>query len=194
MIIAGAVVFVNGGGGFPEAEYRLTVRPELVDGAYKLTQDLSETTGRAIVEENRSRANVRDPKAVVAQYKGQGEQEGAVMVVSGMSGRFRDPAAARADVMEGATEGQGAVVAVPARDITPTGSDITVSCQVLTQEGGAGGVRSNVPICAWGDDNTAVGVGLITDANATQDPESVDLDELARTTLQVREEMREPIG
>ncbi|MFG2651401.1 hypothetical protein [Streptomyces sp. NPDC048436] len=195
VVVAGVVVFSNGAaGGFPEAKYRMTVPPELVDGTYKLTQDLSDSAGREIVEENRSRANVRDPKAVVGQYAGQGEQEGSALVVSGMYGRFRNPATAREHMMDGAADAQGAGVAVPARDITLPDTDITVRCQVLTTENGAGGVRSNVPMCAWGDDNTGASVGVVTDENATQEPEAVDLDAVARTTLKVREEMREPIA
>ncbi len=48
-------------------------------------------------------------------------------------------------------------------------------------------------MCAWGDGNTVAGVGLITEENAVREPEAVDLDEPARTTPRIREEMREPI-
>ncbi|MCX4673554.1 hypothetical protein OG453_44160 [Streptomyces sp. NBC_01381] len=193
VVLAGVAVFVDGAeGGFPEAKYRMSVPDELVGGTYRLSQDLSSTAGKQIVEENRSRANVRDPKAVVAQYTGQGDQEGGTLVVSGIYGRYKDPDRARDYLMEGATKGQGATVAVPAHDVTPSGSKVTVSCQVLTSE--QGGIRSNVPMCAWGDDNTAAAVGVITPETAVQDPESVDLSAVARTTLLVRKEMREPIG
>ncbi|TGB05592.1 hypothetical protein [Streptomyces sp. MZ04] len=174
----------------------MAVRPELVDGAYKLTQDLSDTAGRDIVEENRGRAQIRDPRAVVGQYEGQGKQAGSALVVSGMYGRFRDPAGAREDLMDGAAEGQGAEVAVPARDIELPGAEVTVRCQVLvTAQGtGAGGGTSNVPMCAWGDDNTGAAVGVVTMENATQEPGDVDLEAVARTVLTVRKEMREPIS
>ncbi|WP_447035169.1 hypothetical protein [Streptomyces sp. DSM 118878] len=192
--VAGSRVFSEASGGFPEAKYRMSVPPELLDGTYKLTQDLSDTSGKAIVEENRSRANIRDPKAVVGQYVGQGEQAGGALVVSGMYGRFKNAASARDDMMRGAAEAQGATVAVPARDITPAGSGLTVRCQVLTTDQGTGGARSNVPLCAWGDDNTGAAVGVVTAEDASKDPDDIDLDAVARTTLKVREEMREPIG
>ncbi|WP_369215345.1 hypothetical protein [Streptomyces flavofungini] len=190
--VGGYQLFAKASGGFPEAKYRMSVPSELVDGGYKLTQDLSDTSGKAIVEENRSRANIRDPKAVVGQYAGQGEQAGGALVVSGMYGRFKNSAAARDDMMRGASEAQGVTVAVPARDITPAGSGLTVRCQVLTTE--QGGVRSNVPMCAWGDDNTGATVGVVTAEDARKDPADIDLDQVAKTTLQVREEMREPTG
>ncbi|MEV0126535.1 hypothetical protein AB0I16_34165 [Streptomyces sp. NPDC050703] len=191
--VAGYQLFSRSSGAFPEAKYRMSVRDELLDGKYELSQDLSDSSGKAVVDENRSRANVRDPKAVVAQYAGQGEQAGGALVVSGMYGRFKDSASARDDMMRGAAEAQGASVAVPARDITPAGSGMTVRCQVLTSDQGTGGARSNVPMCAWGDDNTGATVGLVTPEDAAKDPSDIDLDELARTTLRVREEMREPI-
>ncbi|WP_367038278.1 hypothetical protein [Streptomyces sp. Je 1-332] len=190
LVMVGFAVF--GGVGFPEAKYRLRVSAELVGGTFKLSADLSDTAGRQIVEENRNRSNVRNPTAVVGSYAGQGEQNGSRLVVSGLYGRFRSPAEARDDMSEGAAEAEGATVAVPAHDVTVRGSDMTVRCQVLTSE--QGGTVSNVPMCVWGDDNTGASVGVITDENVSQDPEDVDLEKLARMTLQVREEMREPIG
>ncbi|EPH46132.1 hypothetical protein ABT390_09375 [Streptomyces aurantiacus] len=193
LVVAGlAVLGAGSDSGFPEAKYRMTVPDTLVDGTYKLTQDISDTTGKEVVEENKSRANVRDPKAVVAQYAGRGKDASSALVVSGMYGRFKSPAKARADLMDGAAEGEGATVAVPARDITPKGSDLTLRCQVLTSS--QGGTTSNVPLCAWADENTGAAVGVVTAETATQDPEDVDLEQVARTTVKVREEMREPIG
>ncbi|MCX4672453.1 hypothetical protein OG453_38360 [Streptomyces sp. NBC_01381] len=190
VVIAGFAVF--SGAGFPEAKYRLRVPAELAEGTFKLTADLSDTAGRDIVEENRNRSNVRNPTAVVAGYAGQGEQDGSRLVVSGMYGQFKDPAQGRDAMMEGAAEAEGATVAVPAHDVTPKGSGMTLRCQVLTSE--QNGAPSNVPMCTWNDDNTGAAVGLITDENVNQDPEDVDLDQVARTTLKVREDMREPIG
>ncbi|CAM5696051.1 hypothetical protein SALBM135S_01939 [Streptomyces alboniger] len=193
-LFSGASGGSGGSGGFPEARYRMSVPSELLGGTYKLTQDLSDTSGKAIVEENRSRANVRDPRAVVGQYAGQGERAGGALVVSGMYGRFKNSATARDDMMRGAADAEGATVAVAARDITPAGSGITVRCQVLTTDQGTGGVRSNVPLCAWGDDNTGATVGVVTAEDVSKDPADIDLDAVARTTLRVRDEMREPIG
>ncbi|MFI6090596.1 hypothetical protein [Streptomyces sp. NPDC051218] len=191
LVIAGFAM-VGDGAGFPEAKYRLRVPDQLAGGTFTLSTDQSDTAGRRVVEQNRNRSNVRNPTAVVGGYMGQGEQDGSRLVVSGMYGQFKNPAAARSDMMEGAAEAEGATVAVPARDITPSGSDTTLRCQVLTSE--RDGTRSNVPMCAWGDANTGAAVGLVTDENVNQDPQDVDLAQVARTTLQVRKEMRVPIG
>ncbi|MFH8492000.1 hypothetical protein [Streptomyces longisporoflavus] len=191
VVVLGMVGFaVFGGVGFPEAKYRLRVPAELAAGTFTLDADLSDTAGRQIVEENRNRSHVRNPTAVVGSYTGQGEQDGSRLVVSGLYGRFRSPAETRDDVIEGAEEADGATVAVPARDVAVRGSDVPVECLVLTSE--QDGTVRNVPMCVWGDDNTSASVGVVTDENVYQDPEDVDLEKVARTTLQVREEMREP--
>ncbi|MGW6060333.1 hypothetical protein [Streptomyces sp. NPDC055189] len=190
LVMVGFAVF--GGVGFPEAKYRLRVPAELAGGTFRLTADLSDTAGRQIVEENRNRSHVRDPKAVVGSYTGQGEQDGSQLVVSGIYGRFRSQAETRDDMIEGAGEAGGATVAVPAREVTVRGSQVTVECLVLTSD--QGGAVRNVPMCVWADDNTSASVGVVTDENVYQDPGEVDLAEVARITLQVREEMREPIG
>lgn len=192
IVVALAVIGNTTDVGFPEAKYRLRMPSELLDGKYKLAQDMSDTAGREVVEENKNRSNIRDPKAVVGQFTGQGANSTDALVVSGMYGRFKNPGKARSDLMKGSADADGASVAVPARDITPRGSDLTLRCQVLKSS--QNGVTSNVPLCAWADDNTGAAVGVVTPTSATQDPEDIDLDELAETTLKVREEMREPIG
>jgi hypothetical protein len=53
---------------------------------------------------------------------------------------------------------------------------------------------STVPVCAWGDDNTAAYVAFLTPASAKQDPGAVDLNATAQQVLQVRDEVRQPIG
>ncbi|MFD4482774.1 hypothetical protein ACFWPU_42635 [Streptomyces sp. NPDC058471] len=190
LVIVGFAVF--GGAGFPEAKYRLRVPAELAGGTFRLSADLSDTAGREIVEENRNRSHVRNPTAVVGSYTGQGEQDGSRLMVSGMYGQFRSPAEARDDMVQGAAEAPGATVAVPARDVTVPGAEVTVRCLVLTSDRDR--EVSNVPMCVWGDDNTGAAVGVVTDENVYQDPKDVDLKKVARTTLQVRDEMREPLG
>jgi len=49
-------------------------------------------------------------------------------------------------------------------------------------------------MCAWGDENTASFVAVVTTETVLQDPEEVDLAEAARQAAQIREEMRRPIG
>lgn len=173
-------------GGFPEAEYRLTVPKKLLDDEYTLLKDSSSTDGKDI--EQTYDPTIRDPKAVVSQYT---SKSGGTLVISGMWGRIRTPEFTRDTILKGATQNEGMTVVVPAREFTPEGYGITVACQVVRSREGA--ISSTLPMCAWGDDNTASFVAVVTAETALQDPDEVDLAEAARQAAQVREESRKPI-
>lgn len=173
-------------GGFPEAEYRLTVPKKLLDDEYTLLKDSSSTEGKEI--EQTYDPTIRAPKAVVSQYT---SKSGGTLIISGMWGRIKTPEFARDTMLKGATQNQGMTVAVPAREFTPEGYGITVACQVVQSQDGA--ISSTLPMCAWGDDNTASFVAVVTAETALQDPQEVDLAETARQAAQIREESRTPI-
>ncbi|MFK0046451.1 hypothetical protein ACIQU4_20565 [Streptomyces sp. NPDC090741] len=180
----------TGGVGFPAAKYRLTVPKTLLGGAYTLSEDLSQTQGKEAIKGYDPQ--IRNPKPATGRYtSGSPTEADGVLVLSGMYGQFKDPADARRKMMDGASKADGAKTAVHPRDITPTGTGITVTCQVLTsaQEG----ETTTLPMCSWADENTSAAVALVTPETARQDPASVDLDGLARTTLKVRAEARQPI-
>ncbi|MFF1919590.1 hypothetical protein ACFVW8_03315 [Streptomyces sp. NPDC058221] len=174
-------------GDFPKAEYRLTVPKKLLDDEYTLAKDASSTEGREI--EKTYDPSIRDVKAVVTQYT---SSAGGTLVVSGLWGRIKGPEFTRDKILEGASGTDGMTVAVPAREFTPAGYGITVSCQVVRSKDGA--LTSTIPMCAWGDDNTASFVAVVTPATALQAPEKVDLDKAALDTARVRAESRKPIG
>ncbi|MFG2981840.1 hypothetical protein ACGFYQ_11380 [Streptomyces sp. NPDC048258] len=185
---AGAVA---SGAGFPKAEYKLTVPKTLLNGEYELAQDLSQTQGKEAVKGGYD-PKIRNPEPAVGQYTADSPKGMGVLVISGMYGQFKDPASARRKMLSGAADAEGASMAVPAKDITPAGSGITLSCQVLTTT--EDGARTTVPMCAWADENTGAAVGVITPESASQAPASVDLAKVAETTLKVRAEARTPIG
>ncbi|MFG2408306.1 hypothetical protein ACGFR8_28980 [Streptomyces brevispora] len=175
------------GGGFPAAKYRLTVPKKLLDEEYTLLKDSSSTEGREI--EKTYDPSIRDAKAVVTQYTSSG---GGTLVISGLWGRIKGPAFTRDKILEGATQAKGMTIAVPARDFTPDGYGVTVSCQVVRAKDGA--ITSTIPMCAWGDDNTASFVAVVTPEIALRAPEKVDLEKAALDTARVRAESRKPIG
>ncbi|WP_031077001.1 hypothetical protein [Streptomyces sp. NRRL S-118] len=177
-----------GGGSFPAAEYRLTAPVTLLDGAYKLTSDTSEKDGKDVEAEDRADPSVRVTKSVIATYSG---EPGTVLVISGFYGQLRSPDLTRKQILEGGATAEGTTLAVPPKDFTPAGSGVTVSCQVTRSTDM--GATSTVPMCAWGDGNTASFVALVTPEIARQDPEKVDLRALAETTAAVRADIREPL-
>lgn len=182
---------VASGTGFPEARYRLTVPKTVVDGKYELVQDLSDTEGKKALKGSYD-SKVRNPMPAVGQYTSNSPKGVSALVVSGMYGQFKDPEATRKQMLAGAADAEGASLAAPARDITPAGSDVTLSCQVLVAR--QGGVDTTLPMCAWADENTGASVGVVTPETAQQKPASIDLAKVAETTLKVRAESRQPIG
>ncbi|WP_405783242.1 hypothetical protein OG512_30540 [Streptomyces sp. NBC_01378] len=174
---------------FPKAEYKLTIPKTVLDGRYTLTQDLSDTQGKQIEDEADGAWDARDTKAAVGQYAATDPaKKNAGVVISGMYGRFKNTDLARKNMMKGAAKSDGAEVAVPAKDFEPAGSDVTITCQVLTKQ------QATIPMCAWADGNTGATVAEITPEIALQDPSEVDLDAAAATAAKIRSEIRKPIG
>ncbi|MFJ4524888.1 hypothetical protein ACIP4Y_28725 [Streptomyces sp. NPDC088810] len=174
--------------GFPAAENKLTLPHSLLDAKYTIVEDLSGTEGKKIEEEADGAWDARDIHAAVGRYQ-PGDDSEAMLLVSGMYGRFKNEATVRRSMLKGATEADGVTVEEPARDVTPSGADTPVSCQVLTQRNSA--VTITYPVCAWADGNTAAVVGEVD--RAVKDPAEVDLDKAARNTLRIRSEMLQPV-
>ncbi|GGP84724.1 hypothetical protein [Streptomyces sindenensis] len=172
---------------YPKAEYELVVQQKLLDGEFSLEQDLSETEGEEI--EKTPDASIRDAEAVVAQYT---SAKGGALVLSGMHGRLASPGFMRGKIMEGAAEADGATLVVPPKTFRPEGHSITIECQVVRSKE-SGGI-ANIPMCAWGDDNTAAMIGVIRPETLLKDPKSIDLAAVAAETAKVREEARRPLG
>ncbi|MER5895540.1 hypothetical protein [Streptomyces sp. NPDC001876] len=172
---------------FPEATHKLVVEKTVLEGEFTLNKDMSDTEGKEI--EDTPDPSIRDGEAVVAQY---GSDENGMLVLSGMYGRLASPALMRSKIMEGAAEADNAKVVVPPKEFTPEGYDVTVECQVVQSK--EIGLTTNMPMCAWGDDNTAAMVAVIRPAELNAAPESLDLAKIAEDTAKVRSEIRKPIS
>ncbi|MGW8883997.1 hypothetical protein [Streptomyces sp. NPDC055749] len=194
LVVAGGIAFgvaqlVDRGANaaFPEAEYELVVPKKVLDGEFTLDQDLSETEGKEI--EDTPDPSIRDGKAVVAQYTADAT---SALVLSGMHGRLATPGYMRGKIMEGAAEAEGSKIVVPAKEFEPKGYGITIECQVVQSK--EAGMTTNIPMCAWGDDNTAAMVAVVRPADVVKDAKSIDLAKVAEETAKVRSETRKPIG
>ncbi|MEU5539464.1 hypothetical protein [Streptomyces sp. NPDC020362] len=170
-------------GGFPRARSTLTLPRTLLDGRYRLARDESGTLGRTL---ERNWAHGWDAKAahgVVGEYVPDGGDQGT-LVVTGMYGRFKHTATVRARVLANHDAAGHVTVLVAPEDVTPSGSGVTVDCEVLHRTWPDGRYLT-YPVCAWADGNTWARVAQMTldaDANA-------DLKFAARTTLRIRSEM-----
>ncbi|MFF8845629.1 hypothetical protein ACF08N_23405 [Streptomyces sp. NPDC015127] len=178
---------------FPMAAYRLTVPKTLLDGEYELIKDgSSEANADAEKSGYGAGPDARNVKAVLGSYNGTSSTRQSGAVITGMYGQFRNPEQPRDSLLDGMRKGDGMSEPKPARTITPTGADVAFKCTVMLSKDTDG--TSTIPVCAWGDENTAAYVAFLTPASDAQDPDSVDLDAIARQVQKIREEVRQPIG
>ncbi|MFE1315467.1 hypothetical protein [Streptomyces sp. NPDC058755] len=175
---------------FPAAENKLALPHELVDGKYVLADDLSDSEGQKVEDEADGAWDAKDVHALVGRYSPGGDDSKGMLLVSSMYGRFKNEDDVRSNMLKGATEANGVTVVEPEKDVTPSGSDVTISCEVLTQKQSL--VTITYPVCAWADGNTAAVIGEVD--LQRKDSADVDLDAAARNTLKVRDEMIKPIG
>ncbi|GGS93396.1 MULTISPECIES: hypothetical protein [Streptomyces] len=177
---------------FPPAEHMLTLPQHLLGGRYTLTDDESAAMKEELTGEDvRRDPTIRDPRPAVGHYSGSGTKDTAVLSFSGMYGQFKHPESVRDSILRGARTSESAAEAGPPKVFRPAGSEVAVSCQVLTLTGA--GAKSTVPMCAWGDGNTAAVVGWVLPDVSGRAPDAVDLAGFARLTLDVRAETRRPL-
>lgn len=200
-IVAWAAVMVTGigtgtgigigtDGDFPEARYRLAMPETLLDGEYKLEEDLSDSPQESYVRHAESALGGRDVQAAVAIYRP--TDRGGQLNVSGMYGRFQDADDARDTWLAGAADPDGMSLTRPPEDFRPSGSDVTVTCQVIAKEDL--NMRVIMPMCAWNDGNTGALIGEIDPGTSSGDAKDVDLASLAERTARIRAELRQPIN
>nr|WSY51817.1 hypothetical protein OG999_17905 [Streptomyces sp. NBC_00886] len=79
-------------------------------------------------------------------------------------------------------------VLVPPKDVTPSGSDAGISCEIVTDR--SAGRAYTDPACAWADGNTSALVAEVTFGGPGAD---LDLKSAAGTVLGVRSEVPTPI-
>ncbi|WP_406396675.1 hypothetical protein OG806_15260 [Streptomyces sp. NBC_00882] len=169
--------------GFPEAEFALVLPRMLLDGRYELTKDLSDILGRRLEKDSTGIWDAKVTHGVVGRYSLGGDPTKGALLITGFYGRFKNADKTRANALKRDGEADGVTVAVPPRDVTPTGSAVKISCEVLIRKRPT--LTITYPVCAWADGNTSALVAEMTFGAANAD---LDLKSAARTTLQVRSE------
>lgn len=193
LIVAWAAVMVSEvgtDGDFPEARYRLALPKTLLGGEYKREQDFSDSPQESFEQHAESALGGLDVQAAVAIYTP--ADRGGQLNVSGVYGRFKDADDARDTMLKDAADPDGVSVARAPKDFRPSGSDVTVTCQVVAKEDL--NMRVIMPMCAWNDGNTGALIGEIDPAVSSGDARDVDLASLAERTLRIRAELRQPIS
>jgi hypothetical protein len=193
LIVAWAAVVVSKvgtDGDFPEARYRLTLPKTLLGAEYELERDFSDSPQDSFEQHAESALGGRDVRTAVAIYRP--TDRGGRLNVSGVYGRFRDADDARDTMLKGAADPDGMSVARAPEDFRPSGSDVTVTCQVVAKEDL--NMRVIMPLCAWNDGNTGALIGEIDPGVSSGDAGDMDLAGLAERTVRIRAELRQPIG
>lgn len=185
-----AVSEIGTDGDFPEARYRLTLPKTMLGGEYEMEQDFSDSPQDAFEHHAESALGGRDVRAAVAIYTP--VDRGGQLNISGVYGRFTDADDARDTMLKDADDPEGMSVARAPEDFRPSGSDVTVTCQVVAKEDL--NMRVIMPMCAWNDGNTGALIGEINPAISSADARDVDLADLAERTFRIRAELRRPIS
>ncbi|MFE9446785.1 hypothetical protein [Streptomyces sp. NPDC006739] len=172
----------------PEARTRLTLPHALDDGTYVLAQDLSAVDGEKIKAAANNTWSTEVTEGVVGRYSLRGDRTKGALVLAGMYGRFVNPGAIRDGALRGDGEARGTTTVVGPRDVTPAGSPVRISCEVLRRDGAL--VSITYPVCAWADANTSAVMAEMTFGSANAD---LDLKAAARTALRIRSETVRPI-
>ncbi|MEV7870216.1 hypothetical protein AB0P17_29915 [Streptomyces sp. NPDC088124] len=178
---------------FPAATYRLTVPKALLSDGYTLVEDGTAETNDQLEQEGYGDGpDSRYTKGILGSYTGTATDAQSGLVLAGTYGQFKNPSKERESLLSGMREADGMSEPSPPEIITPEGSDIDLHCTVMLSDDE--GTTSTVPVCAWGDENTAAYVAFFGSEDATRDPESVDLDATAQKVHEIRDEVRQRIG
>ncbi|MGW0733549.1 hypothetical protein [Streptomyces sp. NPDC002851] len=179
--------------------YQLTLPKKVFDGKYDLV-DSSKTP--PVGDRPWHPAEVGDRKGISGVYTDP-EEIANDLSVSGMYGDIKRPERVREALMRGAADRDGAVPAVGPRtfrfhpeELAESGLDgvpVPVSCEVVIKKEGQGSARALLTVCVWADKDTAAVMTSIWRSPAVEDPEDVDLENVAFETLALRNERRKPI-
>lgn len=168
--------------GGPESTYKVVLPKSLESGKYTLEKDLSASTDEQVPD---SGSGARGVKPATGRYVTTGRT--AELVVTGLNGTFASPEYAKNSFFRGLESNDNAEVGVPRRDITPAGSDTTLTCEVVLKH--QGGQKLVMPMCAWADTTTLVAVVENTLATVGKDPSSIDLEAFAARVAGMRKEL-----
>lgn len=166
-------------------KYEVRMPKTLVDGKYKLAKDMSEKAAAQNPELG------PDDQQYLGIYSGSSAKE--QLLYSGLNSDSTGgkPISESDDTaLDSVKKDPSIQDAVPRRELTPTGADEPVTCEVTTKA--EGGKELTMATCAWGDQGS---MGMVTDNSydtLSTAPEDVDLDAFAEQVNTIRDEVRSP--
>ncbi|MBB1255863.1 hypothetical protein H3146_21235, partial [Streptomyces sp. OF3] len=166
--------------------YSLKLRDTVLDGEYKLADDVSKEVQADLDAE----VGGDQYTSVSGVYAPAGDGEDSLTVLA-FHGDIELPGMEKRGFLRGSAEDEGTRVVRKATDFEIPGASGTVTCQVLAEkEDGVGDII--IPTCVWADRDmlvsTVVGDPELVDA----DPKAVDLEAAAKDLVTIRDELRVP--
>ncbi|OEU86607.1 hypothetical protein DB35_23210 [Streptomyces abyssalis] len=166
------------------AKYEVSMPRTLLDGKYKLTQDMSDEAG------TRNTDLAAGDEQYVGMYSGGSGKE--QLLYSGLNSEATGGEGSDDKLLDGMSQASGTDVAVPRREIVPAGGDEPLTCEVITKS--RGGEELTIATCAWSDPGSVASVADNSPETLSSDPDEVDLEALAGQVDTIRDEVRSPAG
>lgn len=164
-------------------DYELTVPKTILDGDYKLLDDMSKQLQKDI---DADAATAGEVEASGGSYGTSGDA--GTLLVAGYQGDVGVPTLAKREFLQGTAQGANATVTVPRKDFDVDGVDSPVTCQVITQSQAS--TKVNMPVCAWAEDDILFSVILSDPGEVNSDPKSIDLNAESKRLVQALNDFR----
>jgi len=164
-------------------EYRVSFPKTLENGEYELAQDLSDRAR----SENPDLGS--DDSSYMGMYKAASGSRQLLYTALNSTATGGDSATESDDkLLDGMRENASVDGAVPRREITPSGADEPLTCEVMTKS--ESGQELTLVTCAWSNRGSAASVSDNSYDTLTTDPDEVDLDAFAERVDTIRDEVR----
>lgn len=162
------------------AEYKLAFPKTLESGEFKLSKDLSDTVSGGGPNE----------EAHMGSYAKKTDSTQRLLYAAAKGNDFGNPDLSKDQMMKGMETSPSMNVAVKRRDITPSGADDPLTCEVLVKS--QSGRKLTIPVCAWSNPGTAAYVANDSLQTYSVKPADVDLEAFADRVNTIRDEVRTP--
>lgn len=168
-------------------DYELTVPKTILEGDYKLADDMSKQLQKDI---DAGAGMDGEVKASGGSYETSGETE--TLLVAGYQGDIGLPTLAKREFLQGTAQGANAQVAVPGKDFNVADVDSSVTCQVITQTQGS--AKVNMPVCAWAEDDILFSLLVSDPGQINTDATDIDLNAEAKRLVGALNDFRVEAG
>ncbi|MDJ1133804.1 hypothetical protein [Streptomyces iconiensis] len=163
-----------------DTTYELAFPKTLEGGKFRLRKDLSDSVSKGGAGE----------KAHMGSYANRTDRTQRLLYAGAKGEDFGNPDMSKDQMMKGMETSPSMSVAVKRRDITPTGADDPLTCEVLIKS--QAGRKLTIPVCAWSDPGTAAYVADDSLKTYSVKPADLDLEGFADRVNTIRDEVRTP--